>query len=76
MLTSGYIENGQVAFFDGVDKIYQKEFRGKKISSVTIPDTVVAIQSEAFAGCQNLTAITIPDSVKRSARTALRGVPA
>ena len=45
MLTSGYIENDQVVFFDGVDKIYQKEFRGKKISSVIIPDTVVAIQS-------------------------------
>ena len=51
MLSSGYIENGQVFFFDGVDKIYQKKFRGKKINSVTIPDTVEAIQSEAFAGC-------------------------
>ena len=73
MLTSGYIENGQVVFFDGVDKIYQKEFRGKEINSVTIPDTVVAIQSEAFAGCKNLTAITIPDSVKKISTHCFEG---
>lgn len=73
MQTSGYIEDGQVFFFDGVDKIYQKEYRGKRISSVTIPETVVAIQSEAFAGCKGLSAITIPDSVKKISTHCFEG---
>ena len=65
MLTSGYVSDGQVVFFEGVDKIYQREYQHEKISSVTIPETVTAIQSEAFAHCTSLTSIVIPDSVKK-----------
>ncbi len=65
MLTSGYVSDGQVVFFEGVDKIYQREYQHEKISSVTIPETVAAIQSEAFAHCASLTSIFIPDSVKK-----------
>ena len=73
MLSSGYVENGQVVFFEGVDKIYQKDYRYKQISSVTIPETVTAIQSEAFAHCTSLTSIVIPDSVKKISTHCFEG---
>lgn len=73
MLSSGYISNGQVFFYEGVDKIYQKEFIGKEISSVSIPDTVKAIQSAAFASCKSLTSITIPDSVMKISTRCFEG---
>ena len=72
MLSSGYIQDGQVVFFEGADRIYQKEFRRKKISGVSIPDTIQAIQSEAFASC-DLTSITIPDSVKKIGTRCFEG---
>ncbi len=72
MLSSGYIQDGQVVFFEGADRIYQKEFRRKKISGISIPDTIQAIQSEAFASC-DLTSITIPDSVKKIGTRCFEG---
>ncbi len=76
MPSSGYVSGDQVVFFEGVDKVYQREFKGKKISSVAIPETVVAIQSEAFANCKSLTAITIPDSVKKISTRCFEGCSA
>ena len=72
MLSSGYIQDGQVVFFDGADRIYQKEFRRKKINGVSIPAPIQAIQSEAFASC-DLTSITIPDSVKKIGTRCFEG---
>ncbi|MGN1482132.1 leucine-rich repeat protein [Porcipelethomonas sp.] len=37
---------------------------GKKLTSYTVPDTVVAIASSAFAVCQELESIELPDSLK------------
>ncbi len=37
---------------------------GKTRTSYTVPDTVTAIGSEAFAFCDNLTSIVFPDSLK------------
>lgn len=65
MLRSGYVSNGQVVFYEGADRIYQREYAFENISCLSIPDTIVAIQSEAFTGCHELTAISIPDSVKK-----------
>ena len=31
-----------------------------KLTSITIPDTVTSIESNAFNGCSKLTSITIP----------------
>ena len=35
----------------------------KKLTSITIPDTVTSIYYSAFEGCSNLRSINIPDSV-------------
>ena len=64
MLRSGYVSNGQVVFYEAAEKIYQREFKGEKISSLSIPDKIVAIQSEAFADCKSLTSVILPDSIK------------
>ena len=65
MHSSGYIFDGQVVFNEGAETIYAKEYSGKEISRVSIPDTILNIQSAAFASCRDLTSITIPDSVNK-----------
>ena len=47
------ISIGKQAFYNNLD-----------ITRVTIPNTVIRIESSAFSGCKNLTYINIPDSVK------------
>ena len=45
------------------DSGYYGIFYGKSTTSVTIPDSVTTIGSDAFYGCTSLTSVTIPDSV-------------
>ena len=49
----------------GVDK--------KKVTSVTIPDSVTEFGPEAFAHCVSLAAVTIPSSVKKIGERAFAG---
>ena len=50
----------------------QKE-RLKKITAVTIPDSVTEIDYGVFAGCKSLNSITIPDSVTAIGNAAFAG---
>ena len=46
-----------------VKRIGEEAFKDLMIETVEIPDTVIEINSHAFEGCRDLTAIVIPDSV-------------
>lgn len=48
----------------GVEIIGEYAFYNRKITSITIPETVIRITQRAFSGCTMLAAITIPESVK------------
>lgn len=46
-----------------VTKIGEKAFYGLKVTSVVIPEGVVAIEARAFERCSKLTSVTIPETV-------------
>ena len=48
-------------------------FNCRRLTSVTIPDSVTSISSSAFSGCDGLTSVTIPDSVTSIGGSAFLG---
>ena len=48
-----------------ITKIANRAFQSTDVESVSIPDSIVTIENQAFAGCKKLTSIVIPDSVTR-----------
>jgi hypothetical protein len=54
--------DGNLVIHDGVTSIKEFEFRGKNLTSVTIPNSVTSIGEGAF-GDNQLTSIIIPNSV-------------
>lgn len=55
------------SFYEGkpITIIGSRSFRNNKnITNVTIPNSIVEIDGEAFSGCTGLTGITIPEGVK------------
>ena len=57
-------ESAEVSIPDSVRIIGEGAFKGLPIVSVTIPESVMAIEKEAFSNCAYLQKITIPPSVK------------
>ncbi len=60
---------------DGVIEIGAGCFKGLRIKSVVIPDSVVSIDYEAFAHCVNLTSVIVPDNVTNIDETAFENTP-
>lgn len=57
-----------------VECISTSTFRNQtQISSISLPDSLTSIESNAFAGCTGLTSIVIPDSVTSVDSTAFSG---
>lgn len=49
---------------DGLETIDHLAFEGSAIESVSLPSTLIDLGYEAFCGCDNLTELTIPESVE------------
>lgn len=60
---------------DGIRVIGKRAFAGKDIVSVTLPESVVRIDNEAFSGCTELTCLHIPKSVHRVGYRAFYDTP-
>ncbi|MCM1524046.1 MAG: leucine-rich repeat domain-containing protein [Ruminococcus sp.] len=58
---------------DGTETIGDGAFKGKKLTSVTIPPTVHTIGHYAFYGCRKLTSIEIPAGVINIGDYAFKG---
>ncbi len=61
--------------FEGQKYLGVGNIERKKLSSITIPDSVVIIEDNAFDGCQYLKSITIPDSVVSIDNSAFADCP-
>lgn len=48
---------------EGVTAIGASCFKGTNVTSVTIPDSVVSIQDEAFSDCTKLTTVQLPSKI-------------
>ena len=69
--------SGAAIIKPGTISIADRAFDGfKKITNITIPDTVTVIGSAAFMDCISLEEITIPDSVTEIGGSAFRGCTA
>lgn len=56
----------KVTVSEGITQIGDTVFKGtKKLKTVSLPDTLEAIDSSAFELCSELSEITIPDSVTK-----------
>ncbi len=77
VIPDGVKEIGESAFVDlkGVERMLVdfEEYDAPEMETLTIPDSVVRIQSYAFAYCLNLTTVDIPDSVLSIGERAFEG---
>ncbi len=81
IISNTYADGKGVITFDGdVTQIGEKAFyafgstdAGRRLTSITIPDSVTSIGDHAFSHCRNLTSITISDSVTEIGNYAFGG---
>lgn len=55
---------------EGVTVLTYRMFREIGMESITLPETLVSIESDCFRQCANLKEVTLPKSLKNLARTA------
>ncbi len=61
-----FINNGHLHIPEGTTFVLQKEFlENKDLTSIFLPSTMRCVGASAFNGCENLTEITIPESIER-----------
>ena len=60
---------------NGVKKIADSAFLRCPIKSITIPDSVTSIESEAFARCKQLESVTVPAGLTNIHERAFAGCP-
>lgn len=58
---------------DNIEIIGDGAFKGKKLTSITIPNTVHTIGHYAFCGCRKLTSLEIPAGVINIGDYAFKG---
>ena len=66
VIDEGYDANTDkyyIKFADDLLILGSKAFAGKDITSITLPQSLLTIEEEAFYQCKDLTSITIPGSV-------------
>ena len=77
VMYSGNIVIPQTVEYEGiiynVTSIGESAFRGSKISSVVMPNSIETIKSYAFQNCTNLSSVTIPNSVTSIGQSAFSG---
>ena len=75
ILSNTYKDGSGIIEFDApITSIGELAFAGhRKLTSVTIPDSVTSIGNSAFEHCINLTNVTIPDSVTSFGKWAFSG---
>ncbi len=64
LIDSDNKKTGSYSVKEGTITIAKSAFYNSKLTTVTIPDSVVAIGGSAFYNCENLENVVIPDSVK------------
>lgn len=64
---------GEIEIAEGTVALGKNLFMDKDITSVTLPESLTIIESNAFSGCKSLTAISLPGSLSIIESGAFRG---
>lgn len=71
---NGYPEGTNLVISEGITKIGDNEFAGYMWERVSLPNSLVEIGDYAFADCEELSSIIVPDSVISIGMNAFKGM--